>query len=105
MPQTNGVAERAVQDVLDGARTIMVHAGLPAYFWSYAAPCYCLLKNTILIDGNSAVVECQGTYQDEEIGGMKYFGDGRFLALPSMRRSRILHEEMRDSLMSLGVEA
>ena len=26
MSQTNGVAERAVQDVLDGARALMVHA-------------------------------------------------------------------------------
>ena len=38
MPQTNGVAERAVQDVLDGARTIMVHAGTAGIFLELCGP-------------------------------------------------------------------
>ena len=46
MPQTNGIAERAVQEVLAGTRTLLVQAGLPGYFWGYASQCYCLLHNT-----------------------------------------------------------
>ena len=46
MPQTNGIVERAVQEVLAGTRTLLVQAGMPGYFWSYAAPCYCLQHNT-----------------------------------------------------------
>ena len=38
MPQTNGIAERAVQEVLAGTRALLVQAGLPGYVWSYAAP-------------------------------------------------------------------
>ena len=37
-PLTNGIAERAVQDVLDGARALMAHAGLLGHVASYAAP-------------------------------------------------------------------
>ena len=46
MPQTNGIAERAVQEVLSGTRTLLVQAGLPGYFWSKASVCYCMLHNT-----------------------------------------------------------
>ena len=93
MPQTNGVAERAVQDLLDGARGHMVHAGLPAYFWSYAAPCYCLLRNTRLVEGHSATAQSPVVDHGDDPGGQRYSGDGRFLALPSMRRPRVLHED------------
>ena len=45
MPETNGIIEREVQDMLGGTRTIMFAAGLPGYFWSVAAPCYMHLDN------------------------------------------------------------
>ena len=45
MPQTNGIIEREVQDLVAGTRTLLVAAGLPGYFWSYAAPCYMHLDN------------------------------------------------------------
>ena len=40
MPQTNGVVEREVQDMLTGTRTLLVAAGLPGQLWSIAASCY-----------------------------------------------------------------
>ena len=39
------LAERANQDILQGARTIMVAAGLPGCFWTYVAPFYCLMES------------------------------------------------------------
>ena len=33
MPQTNGVIEREVQDMVSGTRTALVAAGLRGYFW------------------------------------------------------------------------
>jgi hypothetical protein len=47
MPQTNGIIEREVQDMVSGTRTVLVAAGLPAYFWSLAAPCYMHLDNSM----------------------------------------------------------
>ena len=35
MPETNGIIEREVQDMLSGTRTIMFATGLPGYCWSF----------------------------------------------------------------------
>ena len=52
VPQTKGKAERAVQDVLAGTKAALLQAGLPPIFWSFAAPCYCLLRNTTEFGGH-----------------------------------------------------
>ena len=49
--QTNPVAERQVRDNLNGTRALLVHAGLPAAVWCYAAPAYCFETNTKSSDG------------------------------------------------------
>ncbi|MFM7984643.1 MAG: hypothetical protein ACKPKO_35500, partial [Candidatus Fonsibacter sp.] len=36
VPQNNAVAERLVQDVLEGTRTLLLRAGLPPCFWDFA---------------------------------------------------------------------
>ena len=38
MPQTNGIIEREVQDMIHGTRTLLVAAGLPGYSWSFSSP-------------------------------------------------------------------
>ena len=35
-PEANGVVERAVRSVLDGTRSVLLHAGLPHWYWPYA---------------------------------------------------------------------
>ena len=47
VPQTNGIIERDVQDMLTGTRTLLVAAGMPGFCWSYAAPCYMHLDNCL----------------------------------------------------------
>ena len=37
-PKTNSLAERANGDILNGARSLLLQAGLPASFWPFAAP-------------------------------------------------------------------
>ena len=44
-PQTNAVIERANRDILEGIRTSLVRAGLPACFWTFACFHYCLADN------------------------------------------------------------
>ena len=48
VPQTNGLAERNNQDILSGTRTMLAAAGLPACFWPWAAPCYCMRRNSLV---------------------------------------------------------
>ena len=44
-PNTNGVAERQVKEVVHGIRTILVKAGLPNCFWPYAMRHFCFAGN------------------------------------------------------------
>ena len=44
-PQNNGVAERAVRTVLEGARAILHASGLPSRWWSRAVRYYCFMHN------------------------------------------------------------
>ena len=48
--QTNAVIEQDNLDLLNGIRCLLVLAGLPACFWTYAAPHYTFLHNTYLED-------------------------------------------------------
>ena len=44
-PQTNGVAERAVREALEGTRAAMHQAGAPHRWWAKALRHYCFLYN------------------------------------------------------------
>ncbi|MFM7981467.1 MAG: hypothetical protein ACKPKO_19335, partial [Candidatus Fonsibacter sp.] len=47
VPQNNAVAERLVQDVLEGTCTSLLRAGLPPCFWDFACQHYFLMENII----------------------------------------------------------
>ena len=47
VPQNNAVAERLVQDMIEGTRTALLRAGLPPCFWEYACQHYCLMENVL----------------------------------------------------------
>ena len=44
-PQNNGIAERAVKDCLNGARTVLFQSGLNVRWWSKAIKYYALMHN------------------------------------------------------------
>ena len=44
-PVNNTLAERANADILQGSRSILMAAGLPACFWPFAGPYYCLMES------------------------------------------------------------
>ena len=55
VPKSNALAERTVQIVLQGTRTLLVAAGAPICFWPYAAECFCFHENVFEeIDDSSA---------------------------------------------------
>ncbi|MFM7989283.1 MAG: hypothetical protein ACKPKO_59215 [Candidatus Fonsibacter sp.] len=47
VPQNNAVAERLVQDVLEGTRTALLRAGLPLCFLGICVPALLLMDNVI----------------------------------------------------------
>eukprot|EP00969_Alexandrium_andersonii_P170960 7558414-Alexandrium_andersonii.AAC.1 len=46
--KSNAIAERANRTVLEMTRALLGQAGLPACFWSEAAPCATFLRNLSL---------------------------------------------------------
>eukprot|EP00975_Prorocentrum_lima_P018537 3902332-Prorocentrum_lima.AAC.1 len=47
MPRNNSWVERANRTVLEGARSLLLEAGLPSRFWPYAVRHFCLARNAI----------------------------------------------------------
>ena len=60
-PQTNGIAEGQVRRVVRGARVSLTQAGLPHPYWSYLAQCFLFLRNTAVVNGDSAWNKVHGT--------------------------------------------
>ena len=46
VPQTNGLAERMVRTVKEGARANLIQAGLSVAWFELAAPCFCFTRST-----------------------------------------------------------
>ena len=53
MPRTNSIAESKVKLVINGARCLLLQAGLPSKFWPYAVRAFCNGINFKLVDGES----------------------------------------------------
>ncbi len=52
----DGVSERSIQTVLEGARTMLIHAGLPSSLWPEAIAAACYITNrlpTKALDGKT----------------------------------------------------
>eukprot|EP00971_Amphidinium_carterae_P145660 2886749-Amphidinium_carterae.1 len=52
--QTNGKIERAVRHVQEGARCLLLQAGLPPNWWPMAITCFAFMNNVVRKDGVSA---------------------------------------------------
>ena len=52
--QSNAYCERSVRSVVEGARTLLEQAGLPSCFWIFAVRFWCFMRNTEVVDGESA---------------------------------------------------
>ena len=51
----NAICERTVRKVVEGARTLLEHAGLAACFWPWAVRYWCFMDNAeVRTDGHSA---------------------------------------------------
>ena len=73
VPQNNAVAERLVQDILEGTRTALLIAGLPPCFWEYACQHYCLMEN-VLLGRESVVAGVDKKSPWEKVHGEPFYG-------------------------------
>ncbi len=51
--QNNGFCERVVRKIVEGARAILEHAGLPSCFWTFAVRYWCFMDNVAVTNGDS----------------------------------------------------
>ena len=63
-PKTNAIAENKVKQVLQGARTVLDHAGVPTSYWPFEARHFTLCRNHIppakAKDGDLSPIEERG---------------------------------------------
>ena len=52
--QSNAYAERVVRKIVEGARTLLEHTGLPSCFWPFAVRYWCFADDVAVRDGESA---------------------------------------------------
>ena len=51
---SNPTCEKAARKVVEGARSLLEHAGLPSCFWPFAVRFWCFMANTEVTAGESA---------------------------------------------------
>ena len=52
--QGNSFCERTNRKIIEGARTLLEHAGLPSCFWTFAVRHWCFMDNTEIRNGESS---------------------------------------------------
>ena len=65
-PKTNSLIERTNQIIVGGTFALLICAGLPPCYWSFAAPCFCVNYNIILPENPTSeflqhIGQCYGT--------------------------------------------
>jgi hypothetical protein len=61
-PQLNGVSERHVRTHKDGARTLLIHCGIPIRFWRYAVSHFVTVRNRSLVSDTTGVTPYEALY-------------------------------------------
>ena len=72
--QNNGIIERTHQEAQAGVAACLLQAGLPAQFWTFAAPCYCHLVNT---DSGQGTSRWKAAFDEDFPGKLKSTSIGR----------------------------
>ena len=88
-PEQNGVSERLNQTLVNCARTMMIHAGLPVSFWAEAIQCATYVKNrspTTALCGKTPYEMWYGKVPD--LSHMKVFGCKAYAYVPPEQRNK-----------------
>jgi hypothetical protein len=61
-PQLNGVSERHVRTHKDGARTLLIHCGIPIRFWRYAVSHFVTVRNRSYVSDTTGITPYEALY-------------------------------------------
>ena len=86
-PEQNGVAERDMRTVVEGARTILLAKQLPKSLWAEAVNTVVyVLNRTIEVRENKTPLEMWSKLPKYDINQLKVFGSKVFVHVPKQRR-------------------
>lgn len=61
-PQLNGVSERHVRTHKEGARTLLIHCGIPIRFWRYAVSHFVTVRNRSHVSDTTGITPYEALY-------------------------------------------
>ena len=88
-PQQNGKAERAQRTVIEGARTLLVHSGLPRRYWMEAARVAVVARNVLPQEGRSSTPFELFTGSKPDISAFQVFGCVAYVRVPEVKRTKL----------------
>ncbi|CAI7802486.1 unnamed protein product, partial [Closterium sp. NIES-53] len=90
-PQSNGVAERANQTIIEGGRTILVDSGLPLRFWPLAIRHATVIKNRVLthVGGQHWVPMEKWSGKKPLVDMLRVFGCMGLVHVPKEKRDKL----------------
>ena len=90
-PEQNGVAERMNRTLMESARSMMAHAGLPERFWAEAVECAAYIRNrmpTTAIKGNKIPLEVWSG-KKADVSHLKVFSCTAYAHVPDALRNKL----------------
>ena len=89
-PQHNGIAERANRTIVEMARSMLLHAHLPSYFWEYAVMTAVYIRNRCLsTQHKTKTPEELWTGRKPYIKHFRVFGCDAYLHIQDKERNKL----------------
>ena len=106
-PQQNGVAERMNRTLLETARSMMAHAGLPGKYWAEAVETASYIRNrtpTSALDGNKTPLEAWSG-RKPNVSNMKVFGCIAYAHVPDTQRQKLDQKAVKLRFVGYSVQS
>ena len=90
-PEQNGIAERMNRTLVESAKAMMNHAGLPNCYWAEAIACACYIRNRVVtaaLSGNATPFE-KWYGKKPDLTGMRVFGCTAYGHVPDEKRQKL----------------
>ena len=88
-PEQNGVVERMNRTLVDRARVMLTHAGLPTRYWQFAMAAAAHITNRIPTEANNRNTPFKlWTGQDPNVSHLRVFGCRAYTHIPSQKRQK-----------------
>ena len=89
-PEQNGIAERMNRTIVDRARTLLTHAGLPIQYWQFAMATATHITNRLPTNANDRRSPFElWTSRLPDIGHLRVFGCRAFAHIPDQKRHKL----------------